>query len=77
MILGRSLSLVAIGIGVGIAAALTAMRPLGSLLYGVEPSDAATVGGAMFALAATAIVASYVPARRASRIDPISALRNE
>jgi len=48
-----------------------------SLLYGLKPTDGTTVAAAVFALAATAMLASFIPARRASRIDPITALRNE
>jgi predicted permease len=77
MILGRSLWLVAIGLAVGIPAALWAVRPLGSLLYGLEPADTTTLATGVMVLVATAILASYIPARRASSIDPITALRNE
>jgi len=77
MILGRSLLLVATGVVLGAPAALSAVRPLGSLLYGVEPWDTATLGAGVLLVAATALVASYIPARRASHIDPISALRSE
>jgi predicted permease len=77
MILGRSLLLVAIGIALGIPAALLAARPLASLLYELEPWDTTTVTTGVFVLAAIAMLASYLPARRASRIDPMTALRNE
>ncbi len=77
MILRRSLLLVAIGVAVGVPAALLAARPLASLLYGLETTDAATVAAGVSVLAATAMLASYIPARRASRIDPTVALRNE
>jgi ABC-type antimicrobial peptide transport system permease subunit len=75
--LGRSLWLVVIGLGVGIPAALWAVRPLASLLYGLEPTDATTVAMGALVLIVTAMLASYIPARRASSIDPITALRNE
>ncbi|RPI21916.1 MAG: FtsX-like permease family protein, partial [Acidobacteria bacterium] len=77
MILGRSLLLVAIGIAIGIPAAVSAARPLASLLYGLQTTDITTVTAGAIVLAAAAILASYIPARRASRIDPMSALRSE
>jgi predicted permease len=77
MILRRSLWLVAIGVAVGIPAALLAARPLSSLLYGLAPTDPATIAAGVVVLAATALLAAYLPARRASDIDPITALRNE
>jgi predicted permease len=77
MILRRSLWLVVIGVAAGIPAALWAVRPLGSLLYGLEPTDTSTVAMGVLVLIVTAMLASYIPARRASSIDPITALRNE
>jgi ABC-type antimicrobial peptide transport system permease subunit len=77
MILRRSLLLVAIGLAVGVPAALAAARPLAALLYGLEPTDGFTVAAGVVVLLATATLASYIPARRASRIDPIAALRSE
>jgi predicted permease len=77
MILRRSLWLVAIGLAVGVPAALLAARPLAALLYGLEPTNTTTVAVCVLVLVATAMLASYLPAHRASRIDPITALRNE
>jgi len=77
MILRRSLLLVAFGVALGVPAALMAARPLESLLYGLKATDASTVAAGVFVLAATAMLASYIPARKAARIDPITALRNE
>jgi predicted permease len=77
MILGRSLWLVGIGLAVGVPATLWAARPLASLLYGLEPTDASTIAVGVLVLVATALAASYIPARRASRIDPLAALRSE
>ncbi len=56
---------------------LLVARSLASLLYRLGPTDAASVAAGVLLLAATAMLASYIPARRASRIDPITALRNE
>jgi putative ABC transport system permease protein len=77
MILRRSLRLVAIGVALGIPAALLAARPLQSLLYGLAASDPVTIAAGVIALTATAVLAAYLPARRASGIDPMTALRNE
>jgi predicted lysophospholipase L1 biosynthesis ABC-type transport system permease subunit len=77
MILRRSLWLVVIGVAAGIPAALWAVRPLGSLLYGLEPTDSSTIVMGVLVLIVTAMLASYIPARRASSIDPITALRSE
>jgi predicted permease len=77
MILGRSLGLVVLGLAAGIPATLWAVRPLASLLYGLEPTDVSTLAAGAAVLLATALAASYIPARRASRIDPIAALRTE
>jgi predicted permease len=77
MVLRRSLRLVAIGLIAGIPAALLAVRPLAALLYGSQPTDPLTVVAGVFVLVAAALLASYLPARQASRIDPITALRSE
>ncbi len=77
MILERSLWLVGIGLALGIPAALLAGRPVKALLYGLAPNDAATIVGGALVLIASGLLASYLPARRASRIDPLTALRIE
>jgi ABC-type antimicrobial peptide transport system permease subunit len=77
MILRRSLWLVGAGLAVGVPAALLATRPLATLLYGLAPADPGTIAIGVLVLVATALVASYIPAYRASRIDPVTALRNE
>jgi putative ABC transport system permease protein len=65
------------GIGAGLAMALALGRMLESLVFGVAVHDSATFAGVAAALAAVALLACALPARRASRIDPIVALRND
>jgi ABC-type antimicrobial peptide transport system permease subunit len=65
------------GIAVGVACALGLTRLMASLLFGVKPSDAVTYVGVSALLAAVALFASYIPARRATQVDPIKALRYE
>jgi putative ABC transport system permease protein len=71
----RSMRLVLASIGVGLAVSLGLARLLAGQLYGVSPSDPPTFAGIAALLAVTALVASYLPARRATRVDPITALR--
>jgi predicted permease len=73
----RSLGLAAIGILVGIAASWMVTRAMAAMLFGVTPTDPATFLGMVVLLAAVAAIAGYIPARRASRIDPMLALRAE
>ena len=73
----RSVRLAAAGVALGLAGALAATRSLRSLLYGVSPTDPATLAGVSAFLVLLAAAASYVPARRAMRIDPVEALRHE
>jgi ABC-type antimicrobial peptide transport system permease subunit len=61
----------------GIAGALPLSRLMAKLLYGVQPTDPATFGAVAVGLGAVAMLACYVPARRAMRIDPMAALRYE
>ncbi len=75
MILGQSLLWTMIGIGVGVAAAFGLLRFLDTLLYGIEPADPLVLGAASTLLVTVAIAASYLPARRAMRIDAVRALR--
>jgi predicted permease len=72
----RGLSLGATGAVCGLVGSLLASRLLGGLLYGVSPTDAVSFGSAATAVLATVLVASFVPAWRASRTDPIAALRH-
>jgi predicted permease len=77
MVVGQGLALYGIGLVVGVAGAALASRMVGSQLYGVRAFDPATYLAAAFALAAVTTLASYLPARRATRIDPVRALRQE
>jgi ABC-type antimicrobial peptide transport system permease subunit len=69
--------LTAIGAAVGIAASLAVTRLLGSMLFGVKPSDPVTLIGVSCLLLTVALAACYFPARRATRVDPLVALRHE
>jgi putative ABC transport system permease protein len=71
------MTLVAIGIAIGIASGLALTRVLNTLLFGVGATDPLTFAGVALVLAVVALVACYLPARRASRIDPVTALRSE
>jgi ABC-type antimicrobial peptide transport system permease subunit len=77
MILSEVFILVAIGVAVSIPFARGTSRLVASFLYGVKPGDPLAITTAVGALAIAALVAGYVPARRASRIDPMVALRHE
>lgn len=76
-VVGQAMRPALVGAGVGLVAALAASRALQGLLYGIAPRDAATLIGASAVLLGTALVASWLPARRASRLDPVRALREE
>lgn len=71
------MGLVAVGLALGLAAALALTRFLSSLLFGVEAQDPATLLAAILALGAVALLATYLPARRAAAVDPMIALRGE
>ncbi len=77
MMLRQSLTLVVIGLVVGLLAAAAATRLLAALLYGVGANDLATYGVVVGLLGGAALLASYIPARRAMRVDPMVALRYE
>ncbi len=77
LIVGEGMSLVGISIGLGFLGALGCSRLLGSLLYGVAPWDPATFAAIALLIAAIAIFACWLPARRAANVDPIKALHAE
>jgi ABC-type antimicrobial peptide transport system permease subunit len=77
MVMREVLLLVAIGVGAGVPAALALMRAVRSQFYGVTAHDPSTLAMATIALALVACVAGYLPALRASRLDPLVALRHE
>ncbi|MFL6595785.1 MAG: FtsX-like permease family protein, partial [Chthoniobacterales bacterium] len=77
MVLRQSLTVVVVGIVVGLLAAFGATRLLASLLYGVGANDILTYASVVFLLGAAALLASYIPARRAMKVDPMIALRYE
>ncbi|MGA8035546.1 MAG: ABC transporter permease [Candidatus Acidiferrales bacterium] len=77
LIMGQGMALAAIGVAIGVAGALAASRLLVTLLFGVTPLDPYTYACVTLLLLAVAAIACYLPARRAMRLNPISALRHE
>ena len=77
LVLRQGLVLASIGAGIGVVFAAVGSRFLESLLFGIRGLDPLTFGGACLLFAVVTVVASYVPARRAARVDPMVALRNE
>jgi putative ABC transport system permease protein len=77
MILGQGLRTILIGVAVGFAGALVLTRAVESLLFGVTATDPLTFGSVTVLLVGTAVLACYIPARRAAKIDPMVALRHE
>jgi predicted permease len=77
LIVGQAMRLVAMGIGAGIGAAALLARLAATQLFGVSPLDPGTFAATAFLLAVAALLASLIPAWRAARVDPITALRNE
>jgi putative ABC transport system permease protein len=77
LVLSEGLRLALVGAGIGLAGSFFAARFLSGMLFGVTPSDPLTFVGVAFVLVAVAMVACYIPARRAARVDPLVALRYE
>ncbi|HEX5236485.1 MAG TPA: hypothetical protein VFW25_14295 [Silvibacterium sp.] len=74
-VISRTMRLALLGIGSGLNASLAVARLISSLLLGTEPTDLVTFSGMAGLLVLVALLAGYLPARRASRIDPMVALR--
>jgi predicted permease len=77
LVLGGSSRLIAVGTAIGLAAAFGFSRFMGGILYGVSPKDPLTFASVTLLLVAVAVAACYIPARRATKVDPIIALRYE
>lgn len=77
LVVGEGMLLAVFGVGIGLGGALALTRFIAELLYDVSPTDAATLTIVSLLLSAVALLASYIPARRAMRVDPIDALRRE
>jgi putative ABC transport system permease protein len=77
MAVGEGMQLVAVGLGIGLIGAAVSTRFVRSMLFGVTPSDPITFGATAATLAGVALLACYVPARRATRVNPLIALREE
>jgi putative ABC transport system permease protein len=77
MVLRQGVALVLIGTMIGLACAVGVSRSMAGVLYGVRPLDPPTFAGVAGLLIAVAVIACYIPARRATRVDPMVALRNQ
>jgi ABC-type antimicrobial peptide transport system permease subunit len=77
LVIGRAAKLVAFGLALGLPATWAATRWIESMLFGLTPTDPLVLLGSMVLLAGAAQLAAYLPARRASRVDPLVALRCE
>ena len=77
MVVAQGARVVGAGVVIGIAVALAFTRAIGSLLFGVKAVDAVTFVGMSATMVAIGLIASYVPARRASKVDPIESLRGD
>jgi len=77
LIIGQGLKLILSGIVIGVFSALALQRVIGKLLYGVSPTDPLTFAVIAFVLIAVALLACWIPARRATKVDPLTALRSE
>jgi ABC-type antimicrobial peptide transport system permease subunit len=77
LVVGRGMALTAVAVALGVAGAAALSRVLATLLFGVTATDATTFAAAGALMCAVSFVASYLPARRASRLDPLHALAEE
>jgi putative ABC transport system permease protein len=77
MVLRQSLMLIAVGVAIGLAGAFAVTRVLTNFLFGVKPTDLATFGAVSLVLIMVALIATYLPALRATKVDPMVALRYE
>jgi len=77
LIVRRGLRIASVGIAVGGVGSLFGSRVLARLLYGVAPNDTATLASVVIALVVAALLASWIPALRAGRVDPVAVLREE
>jgi putative ABC transport system permease protein len=77
LVIHEGLPLILIGLVIGVACALGTTQVLSSLLYGIGPTDPLTFIGVSLLLVGVAVAASYIPARRATKVDPMVALRYE
>jgi putative ABC transport system permease protein len=77
LVIGRALAIAVAGVVVGLGLSLMSMRFLETLLYDVKPNDPMTLGVLAAVLLVVSLLASYVPARRATRVDPLTSLRAE
>jgi putative ABC transport system permease protein len=77
LVIGGGMSRVGLGLAIGLAGALALTRTMKSLLFGIGSYDPWTIGGVAVTLGAVAVIACYVPARRATKVDPVVALRYE
>ena len=76
LVLKEGLAEAAVGLAIGVTGGVLVMRAFRSLLFEVSPTDTITIGGVAIILLATAALACLVPARRATRVDPVEALRS-
>jgi putative ABC transport system permease protein len=77
MVLREGLRVTALGVAIGLGTALALSRVMAGYVYGITSTDPVTLAGASLLLLLVALLASYLPARRATRVDPMTALRYE